>query len=111
MITYNLDSWTVSIDWGKFYVYNVCLPQSLLYSKLTHPMNLNTASAISAVVGVPLASVPVGLAIHSTLESLRPKSKLKKWSIRVEHISTVVVSKADMLTSEEMEKFLTVLIR
>jgi len=72
-------------------------------------MSLNAAAGISAVLGVPLAAIPVGFTIHGTLQSLRPKSKLKKWSIRIEQISAVVASKGDMIKTLEMEKFLRLL--
>lgn len=92
------------------YITSVSL--SLSYSKLTHPvMNLNTAAEISAVLGVPLAAFPVGLAIHGKLKSFRPKNKLKKWSIRIEQISATVASQGNMITPEEMEKFLIMLVR
>ena len=69
-------------------------------------MSLNVAAGISAVLGVPLASVPVGLTIHSTVQSFRPKTKLKKWSIRIEQISSVIASKGEVITPEEMRDFL-----
>ena len=72
-------------------------------------MSLNAAAGISAVLGVPLAAVPVGLTIHGTVQSFRPKSKLKKWSIQIEQISAVVASKGDMIMPEEMEEFLRLL--
>ena len=77
--------------------------------KFTHPMSLNAVAEVSAVLGVPISAVPIGLALHGTVQSFRPKSKLKKWSKRIEHISAVVVSKGDMITHEEMEEFLRML--
>ena len=72
-------------------------------------MSLNVAAGISAILGIPIAAVPVGLTIHSTIQNFGPKSRLKKWTIRIEQISAVVASKGDMLTPEEMERFLRVL--
>jgi len=74
-------------------------------------MSLNAAAGISAVLGVPLTAVPVGLTIHGTMQSLRPKTKLKKWSIRIEQISSVIASKGDMLTPKEIDRFLRALRR
>jgi hypothetical protein len=72
-------------------------------------LGLNTAAGISAVMGGPLAAVPVGLTIRRTIISFHPKYKLRKWNIRIEHIANVVASKGDMITREEMKKFLRVL--
>jgi hypothetical protein len=72
-------------------------------------MSLNTAASITAVLGVPLAAVPVGLTIRSTIQSFHPKYKLRKWNIRIEHIANVVASKGDMITPKEMKEFLRVL--
>ena len=115
-------------DWCKAYVYNGqsvrcgnhfnvssfnSLSQFLLYSKLTHhcqlEMSLNAAAGISAVLGVPLTAAPVGFTIHNALQSLRPYSKLKKWTIRVQHISAAVAAVGDIITPEELESFLLVL--
>ena len=87
--------------------------QFLLYSKLTHhwqlEMSQTAAAGISAVLGVPLAATPVGFTIHSALQSLRPNSKLKKWIIRIQHISAAVASDGDVITPQELEKFLKLL--
>ena len=72
-------------------------------------MSLNVAAGISAVLGVPLAAVPIGLSIHSTVKSLSLSDKLKKWNIRVEQIAAVVASKGEFLTAEELKKFLIIL--
>ena len=74
-------------------------------------MSLNAAAGISAVLGVPISAVPIGLALHGTVQSFRPKSKLKKWSIRIEQISTTIASKGDILKPQELEEFLGVLKR
>ena len=72
-------------------------------------MNLNTAAGISSVVGVPLAAIPVVYTIYGTVQSWNPNFKLKKWNMRIENISSVVASKGDMITAEEMEGFLRLL--
>ena len=66
-------------------------------------MSLNAAAGISAVLGVPSTGVPVGFNIHGT--------RLKKWTIRIEDISSVIASKGDMLTNKEIETFLRALRR
>ena len=91
---------------------SLSLSLSLLYSKPTYPtypMSLNAAAGVSTVLGLPLAAVPVGQIILSAVKSFRPNSKLKKWIIRIEHISDVVASKRDMITPEEMDEFLRLL--
>ena len=72
-------------------------------------MSLNAVAAISAVLGVPIAAVPVGLTIHGTLQNFRPKFKLKKWSLRVADVAAMVASKGDAMTSQELREFLKVL--
>ena len=63
---------------------------------------LDATAAVATVLGFPISASPF-------FESLNPKCKLKKWIIRIDDISTVVVSKGDMLEPEEMEKFLRLL--
>ena len=72
-------------------------------------MSLTAAAGISAVLGVPLAAAPVGFTIHSALQSLRPNSKLQKWVIRVQQIAAAVASDGDVITPQELEKFLRLL--
>ena len=76
-------------------------------------MSLATAAEIVTIVGgsVGAANV-VGSTIYKALQSLRPYSKYKKWTIRVQQIAAVVASAAaegDLLTPEELEGFLKVL--
>ena len=92
------------------------LSQSLLYSKLTHhrqlEMSLAVAAEIATVLGAPLGATNVGFTIHKALKSIRPYSKLKKWTIRVEHIAAVVASAAaegDLITPKELKDFIRVL--
>ena len=72
-------------------------------------MSLAAAANIAALVGVPLAATPVGFTIHNALQSIRPNSKLKKWVIRIQHIAAALASDGDVITPEELEKFLKLL--
>ena len=86
---------------------------SLLYSKLTHhwqlEMSLPVAAQIATLVGGTQAATNLGFSIHKALQSIRPYSKYKKWTIRVQQISAVVASHGDVMTPEELESFLRVL--
>ena len=72
-------------------------------------MSLTVAAEIATIVGAPLAVTNVGFTIHKALQSIRPYSKLKKWTIRVQHISAAVAAVGDIITPEELESFLLVL--
>jgi hypothetical protein len=60
---------------------------------------LQAAAAVSTIVSLPFTIRPVIL-------KSRPKSKLKKWNMRIEKISATIASSRDMIMPEEMEKFL-----
>ena len=62
----------------------------------------------TAALGQPLAAANVA-AIKEALQSIRPNSKLKKWTIRVQQIAAVVASDGDVITPEESKDFLRVL--
>ena len=60
---------------------------------------LNAAASISTILESPFTIVPV-------IRQSRPKSKLQKWSERIEEISAKVASNRDAIKPEEMELFL-----
>ena len=72
-------------------------------------MALTTTAEIVTIVGGTLgATNVVGSTIHKAIQFIRPYSKLRKWTIRVEHIAAVVASAAaegDLLTPKELEGF------
>ena len=59
-------------------------------------MSLKALAAISAVLGIPF-------------ESFHPKFELKKWNPWIEEICAMVASKGDVLSHEELIRFLKVL--
>ena len=108
------------VETSQRFLFQFCvqsLSQSLLYSKLTHhwqlEMALTTTAEIVTIVGGSLgATSVVGSTIHKALQFIRPYSKLRKWTIRVEHIAAVVASAAaegDLITTDELEDFIKVL--
>ena len=69
-------------------------------------MSLTLAAEIATLVGAP---TNVGFTIHKALQSIRPSSKLKKWTIRVQQISAVVAAVGDAIEPDELHTFLKVL--
>jgi hypothetical protein len=72
-------------------------------------MSLAVAANIAAVVGAASGASSAGINIHNALQPFRPNYKLQKWVIRVEQISAKLASNGDMITREELERFLKVL--
>ena len=75
-------------------------------------LDLNASASIVTILGLPVTALlpPVGLLIHSLLQAFRPKSKYKKWVIRVQQVSAVLASiEDDSIPKEELEKFLELL--
>lgn len=72
-------------------------------------VGLTIASEIATLLGVPIAATNVGFTFHKALQSIRPYSKLKKWTIRIQQIAAAVASDGDLITREELEDFLRAL--
>ena len=66
---------------------------------------MDPASQLATILGVPLAAVPVGVAVHSGLKGMRANSKIKKWAVRINDISRDVVASQDYLSNDEMNEF------
>ena len=71
---------------------------------------MTAGAEIVTIVGGSLgAANVVGSTIHKALQFIRPYSKYKKWTIRVQQIAAVVAADGDVITREELESFLKAL--
>ena len=72
-------------------------------------MSLTLAAEIATLVGPPIAATNVGFTIHKALQSIRPYSKLQKWTIRVQQISAVVAAVGNEIEPDDLKTFMKVL--
>lgn len=62
--------------------------------------------ALSSILMLPLASVPVASSVSEMLEKITPEHRVNSWAAKVENIVTTVSSKERLIPDAAMETFL-----